>query len=50
MKRWPIIRHARWLWLAWCLETHLERYAKMGAMGAHPEDEEHLCRVWRGEA
>lgn len=50
MKRWPIIRHARWAVLAWRLERwwrDIGRY--LGAI-RNPADMAYLDKVWKGEA
>lgn len=51
MKRWFGIRHVRWLWLAWKLEQHCQRCARLG-LGFFPQesDLDYLDKVWKGQA
>lgn len=49
MKRWPIIRHVRALWLAYQLERWRRMWARHGYFLFQESDVEHLRRVWRGE-
>lgn len=50
MKRLPIIRHIRWLWLSYQVERH---YRAWGTLGMLPVNRHHdvavLDAVWRGE-
>lgn len=50
IKRLPVIRHIRWLWLSWCLDRHLSNCSQMG-IGFVPQDSDiaYLEAVWRGE-
>jgi hypothetical protein len=66
MKRWPIIRHVRAIWLAWQVERHYRAWAKLGMLPSYRDrdawaklgmlpscrdrDDEMLRRIWRGEA
>jgi hypothetical protein len=52
MKRWPIIRHVRAIWLAWQVdEKHYRAWAKLGMLPSYRyRDDEMLRRIWRGEA
>jgi len=51
MKRWPIIRHVRAIWLAWQVEKHYRMWAKLGMLPSYRDrDDEMLRRIWRGEA
>jgi hypothetical protein len=51
MRRWPIIRHARWLWASW----RVHRWAALcGSVGLglgvpNESDLRHLDMIWRGE-
>jgi hypothetical protein len=32
MKRWPIIRHVRWLYLSWQVERHYAMWQQIGLL------------------
>jgi hypothetical protein len=50
MKRWPIIRHARWLYWAIQVERHYQFWRMLGALPVFRDrDEEVLNQIWRGE-
>lgn len=50
VKRWPVIRHVRWLYYHACMQRH---YAKWAERGFHDGNKPHdLCvldAIWRGE-
>jgi len=52
MKRWPIIRHVRALYLANKVYKFAAECQKigLGIGGPNPADLEHLRAIWRGEA
>lgn len=51
MKRWPIIRHVRYLWHAYWLDRWVRMWAQSGiGVGPAESDLRHLERIWRGEA
>ena len=51
MKRLPIIRHFRWLYLSWQVEKHYAMWARLGMLPVNRHrDDERLDAVWRGEA
>ena len=51
MKRLPIIRHIRWLYLSWRVEQHYRNWAMLGMLPINRHlDDAHLDRIWRGEA
>lgn len=51
MKRWPVIRHIRWLYLSWCVQRWTQRWAEL--VGCFPipneNDLRYLDAVWKGE-
>ena len=50
MKRWPIIRHIRWLYLSWKVERHYEAWRSLGMLPSNREhDDKILDAIWRGE-
>lgn len=49
MLRWPIIRHIRYLWLAWQFHRWTAIWETHGYF-PNENDIEHLRRVWKGEA
>jgi hypothetical protein len=50
MKRWPIIRHLRWLWLSWRVEQHYAMWRQIGALPVYRDhDQRVLDQIWRGE-
>ena len=50
MKRWPIIRHIRYYWLAWRAGRVLARYGRHSYLIVSVEDALYLQDVWRGRA
>lgn len=52
MRRWPIIRHVRWLYLNWRVHQWAAAWGAMGIGLGSPNqsDLDHLERIWRGEA
>jgi hypothetical protein len=50
MRRWPGIRHVRWLWLAWHLARCLFHVGRYHWPYTHQRDLAYLDRVWKGEA
>lgn len=52
MKRWPVVRHVRYFWLAY----RVDRWARMwGQAGVglgypNPGDLHHLDLIWKGKA
>jgi hypothetical protein len=49
MKRWPIIRHIRWLITAYKVERHYAAWLDLGYLPIHRHlDEERLDRIWQG--
>lgn len=52
MKRLPVIRHIRWLWLTWRVEVWAHRFGQVGIGLGHPNpsDQQQLDAIWRGEA
>ena len=48
-KRWPIIRHIRWLWMKGLLENHYS----VTRDGVQPTNRAHdkavLDKIWKGE-
>jgi len=50
MKRWPIIRHIRALFLAWRAERYYRNWQKVSDFGVAAErDYQQARRIWRGE-
>lgn len=50
LKRLPIIRHIRWLYLSWQVERHYEACRSLEMLPINPhQDEAFLDAVWRGE-
>lgn len=51
MKRWPIIRHARYFWHAYWLSRWVDFHARRG-LGFFPQesDLQFLQDVWKGRA
>ena len=49
IKRWPIIRHLRWLWYSWQLARWMQFWSRAGLTLPNIHDLEYLNRVWRGE-
>lgn len=51
MKRWPIIRHVRWLVLLCRVNKHYAVWLDLGYLPVYAQqDYDHLDRIWRGEA
>jgi hypothetical protein len=49
-KRWPIVRHVRWLVLTYRVNRHYDMWLKLGYLPVHSQhDYDHLDRIWRGE-
>jgi hypothetical protein len=50
MKRWPLIRHVRWLILARRVEQHYRLWASLGMLPVNRHhDDAVLDAIWRGE-
>lgn len=50
MKRWPIIRHIRWLYHTRQVNRHYAFYRSLGMLPVHAEhDYAVLDEIWRGE-
>jgi hypothetical protein len=50
MKRWPIIRHLRWLYFGWRVERHYAMWQRIGYLPVHRHhDDAALDAIWRGE-
>lgn len=50
MKRWPIIRHVRWLIWSWRVEQHYARWAELGMLPVYREHDDRVVdQIWRGE-
>lgn len=50
MKRWPIIRHARYFWLLWQVNRHYELWVRLGMLPVDADrDYAVLDAIWRGE-
>lgn len=50
MKRWPIIRHVRYLILSWQVEQHYAMWKQLGSLPVHRHlDDQVLDAAWRGE-
>ena len=50
MKRWPVIRHLRFLWLAWRFEHGWHTVGRHYWLAPNPSDEGYLEAIWKGEA
>ena len=53
MARWPIIRHVRYWWYRWQVNDHYSNWMALGYLPTKDHvdsDEEHLRRIWEGEA
>ena len=50
MKRWPVMRHVRWLWLDLCLFWWWDTVGKHYWVGPNPKDIQFLDEVWKGKA
>lgn len=50
MKRWPVVRHIRFLYLRWRFESWWLRCGRYYWLAPNVNDEEYLDAVWRGEA
>lgn len=50
MKRWPIIRHARWLYWHIRFTTWWNDYGHVLGAFPNPADLEHMEKIWKGEA
>lgn len=52
MKRWPIIRHVRCIWLLYRVERWAWQWVRMGIGLGYPNesDIEHLRLIWKGKA
>jgi hypothetical protein len=51
MKRWPVIRHIRWLWLAWRVRRWAREWGNIGIGLGYPTEHDLrvLDAIWRGE-
>ncbi|MCC6918925.1 MAG: hypothetical protein IT548_06955 [Alphaproteobacteria bacterium] len=49
MSRWPVIRHARWLWHRFNLNRWNAFWLSIGYL-PNQSDEDHLAAIWRGDA
>ena len=51
MKRWPVIRHVRYFWLAWQVSRWARAWGQAGIGLGVPNqaDVAHLEAIWRGE-
>jgi hypothetical protein len=50
MKRWPVIRHVRWLYFTWRVNRHYDAWLKLGYLPVNADlDYAHLDMIWRGE-
>ncbi len=50
MKRWPIIRHVRWLILSYRVERHYQLWRTLGMLPINRKhDDDVLDAIWRGE-
>ena len=51
MKRWPIIRHIRCVYLHWRVQRWTRTWGDCGIGLGHPNpsDIEHLQRIWDGK-
>lgn len=50
IKRLPIIRHIRWLYLSWQVERHYEAWRSLGMLPSNRHhDDAALDAIWRGE-
>lgn len=50
MKRWPIIRHVRWLYHYWILWRWWKFFGRHFWLTPNLRDLEHLDQIWRGDA
>jgi hypothetical protein len=51
MKKLPIIRHIRWLYLSWRVDRHYRAWAALGMLPVNRKmDEDMLAAIWRGKA
>lgn len=50
MKRWPIVRHVRYLWLSWCFWRWWKHIGSHIAAVPNQSDFEYLADVWNGRA
>lgn len=50
MKRWPIIRHARYFYHVYRMNQHYDMWRSVGYLPVHIQhDIDQLNRIWRGE-
>lgn len=51
MKRWPIIRHIRWLYYDWRVHQHAATWGSIGIGLGHPNqsDLDYLKLIWEGK-
>lgn len=50
LKRLPIVRHIRWLYLSWQVEKHYEAWRSLGMLPSNRgHDDAILDAIWRGE-
>jgi hypothetical protein len=50
MKRWPIIRHIRWMCATYRVNKWYENWEKLGYLPVNAQhDYDHCDRIWRGE-
>ena len=50
MKRWPIIRHARYFWYRWRVERHYEFWLSLGMLPFNKDKDEIVLRdIWSGK-
>lgn len=50
MKRWPVIRHIRWLWLSYRFERWWSEVGHLLGAVRNPSDLKFLDDVWSGRA
>lgn len=51
MKRWPLVRHVRWLVLTIAVRRHYNHWRQLGYLPVNAQsDYEVLDRIWRGDA
>lgn len=52
MKRWPIIRHIRAIWLTYRVHRWAAQWGSIGIGFGRPNESDlaHLRAIWRGEA
>lgn len=50
MKRWPVIRHVRWLAASLAFAYWWDRFGKENWLTPNPADLRYLDAIWRGEA